>query len=57
MITLEEAAVVANVDRQTIHTLVEAGKLHSIQTSEPTLLVCLNSLINFRRNSENPGEQ
>jgi hypothetical protein len=48
MITLEEAAAAANVETQTIHTLIETGKLHCMQTSEATLLVCLNSLINFR---------
>jgi hypothetical protein len=52
MIRLEEAAVAANVELQTIHTLIEAGKLHYVKTDEALLLVCLNSLINFRMNPD-----
>ncbi len=48
MIRLEEAAVAAGVEPQTIHTLIEAGQLHSVETEQSLLLVCLNSLINFR---------
>ena len=48
MITLEEAAVAANVEPQTIQTLTEADKLHFMKTEENVLLVCLNSLINLR---------
>lgn len=48
MIRLEEAAVAAGVELQVIHTLIEAGRLHSVETDEALLLVCLNSLINFR---------
>lgn len=49
MITLEEATVAANVESHTIYSLIEAGKLHSTKTDEAILLVCLNSLINFRK--------
>jgi len=48
MIRLEEAAVAAGVELQMIHTLIEAGRLHSVETDEAQLVVCLNSLINFR---------
>lgn len=52
MITLEEAAVAASVEVQTIHSLIAAGKLHCAETVEAVSLVCLNSLIAFRRDSE-----
>lgn len=50
MITLEEAAAAANIEIHTLHTLIEAGKLHSIQSGEAPL-VCLNSLIIFNAHS------
>lgn len=48
MVTLEEATVAAGVEPQAIHSLIEAGKLHSAKTEEAILLVCLNSLISLR---------
>lgn len=48
MMTLEEAKMVAGVDLQTIHSLIEAGELHASEINEGRLLVCLNSLLNFR---------
>ena len=44
MVTLDEAAFARRVDLQTIHTLVEAGDLHAIETNEGQLWICLNSL-------------
>jgi hypothetical protein len=52
MVRLEEAAAAVSVELQTIHTLIEAGRLHSVETDEALLLVCLNSLINFRMNPD-----
>lgn len=49
MITLEEATVAANVESNTIYSLIEAGKLHFATTADSILLICLNSLINFKR--------
>lgn len=54
MITLEEAATAARVETRIISALVEDGRLHSMQTEEAELLVCLNSLISFRRNGHHP---
>jgi hypothetical protein len=56
LLTLEEAAVAANVEPQTIYTLIESGKLHGVRTDEAISLICLNSLIKFRVNSERPEE-
>jgi hypothetical protein len=44
MVTLDEAAFARRVDLQAIHTLVEAGDLHAIETNEGQLWICLNSL-------------
>jgi hypothetical protein len=49
MVTLEEARVAANVEPNTIYSLIEAGKLHFTTTNEGILLVCLNSLINLSK--------
>jgi hypothetical protein len=53
MLTIHEAAAAANVETQAIHTLVEAGKLHYVETNE-AILVCLNSLISFRSHVQSP---
>ncbi|MBD0370132.1 MAG: hypothetical protein ICV60_04805 [Pyrinomonadaceae bacterium] len=52
MITLEEAVVAANVEANTIYSLIEAAKLHYATTTEGILLLCLNSLINFRESEK-----
>ena len=57
MLTLAEAAVAANVELQAIDPLIEAGQLHSMEKDEATRLVCLNSLISLRTNSERAGER
>ncbi|HEX8922651.1 MAG TPA: hypothetical protein VF766_14345 [Pyrinomonadaceae bacterium] len=57
MMALEEASVAAGVELQTIHSLIEAKELHSLELDEGRLLVCLNSLINFRANSEKQTER
>ncbi len=44
MVPVDEAAFVARVDSRTIFRLVEAGRLHSSETAEGLLLVCLDSL-------------
>ena len=57
MLTLAEAAMAANVELRTIYALIEAGQLHCMDKDEATRLVCLNSLINLRTNSERAGER
>ena len=57
MLTLDEATIAANVELPAIYALIEAGQLHTVEKDDATLLVCLNSLINFRMNSEKPGER
>jgi predicted site-specific integrase-resolvase len=57
MMTLDEAMVAADVDLQTLYRLIETGKLHSMEIHEGRLVICLNSLINFRMNSESSGER
>jgi DNA-binding TFAR19-related protein (PDSD5 family) len=52
VIRLEEAAVAAGVELAKIYTLIEAGRLHSVETDEAQLVVCLNSLVNFRMNPD-----
>jgi excisionase family DNA binding protein len=44
MISPEQAAALAGVSTRTIYALVEAGKVHFIETSAGLLLVCLDSL-------------
>ena len=44
MITLFEAAKLATVSTQTIHSIVSDGQVHGWTTAEGILLVCLNSL-------------
>ena len=44
MVPVDEAALVARIDSRTIFRLVEAGRLHSSDTTEGLLLVCLDSL-------------
>lgn len=59
MITLEEATAAANVESNTIYSLIEAGKLHFTTTPEGILVICLSSLINFRESkpAENDGAE
>jgi DNA-binding TFAR19-related protein (PDSD5 family) len=57
MLTLAEATIAANVELQAIYALIEAGQLHSVAKDDATLLVCLNSLMNFRMNGERAGER
>ena len=49
-ITPSEAAIAANVDVRTVYRWIEAGRVHSVQTPEGFLLVCLNS----RRTEDSP---
>ena len=45
-VTASEAAALAGTGQRTIYRLVEAGKLHFIETNEAVLLICFNSLGN-----------
>ena len=44
MISVEEAAAVADQSSRAIYGLVEAGKLHFIETPAGRLFICLNSI-------------
>jgi excisionase family DNA binding protein len=44
MVTVDEAAAVAQASSRTIYQWVEARKLHFIETPEGRLFICLNSL-------------
>ena len=44
MVTVDEAAILARVNSRTIFRRVEDERLHSTETSEGLLLICLNSL-------------
>ncbi len=43
MMTQEEAMTIAGISSRILHRWVEAGKVHSSETIEGFLLVCLNS--------------
>jgi hypothetical protein len=45
MVSPDEAAVIARVSSRTIYRWVEAEKLHFIETSQGTLLICIGSLL------------
>jgi len=44
MVSVEDAAIVSGESSRTIFRLVEREQLHSLETSDGLLLVCLNSL-------------
>jgi len=44
MLPVDEAAILARTDSRTIFRLVETGRLHSSETAEGLLMVCLDSL-------------
>jgi hypothetical protein len=44
MVTVDEGAMLAQVGSRTIYRLVEAGKIHFIETRNELLLICFNSL-------------
>ena len=44
MITVDQAATLACVNAREIYREVEAGKLHFMETTKGSLLVCLDSL-------------
>lgn len=48
ILTLEEAAEIAGVNRKTIVDFIEQSKIHLYQTPEGKSAVCLNSLLNIR---------
>ena len=43
-LTAPEAAALAGTGQRTIYRMVEAGKLHFIETADGALLICCNSL-------------
>ena len=44
MVPVDEAAILRRVDSRTIFRLVEAEQVHSSETANGLLLICLNSL-------------
>jgi hypothetical protein len=44
MVTIDQAAVLARVTSREIYREVEAGMIHFIETTEGSLLICVNSL-------------
>jgi hypothetical protein len=52
MITLAEAATAARVEPEIILTLAEAGRLHAIKTDGAEPLICLNSLVHLKVDTE-----
>jgi hypothetical protein len=48
-VTLDEAALLANVSSRAIWHWIEAGKLHCRETAEGLLRVCLRSLLDLKR--------
>lgn len=44
MVTADEAAILAGVSPRAIYQLMEARKLHFIETPDRLVLICLNSL-------------
>jgi hypothetical protein len=44
MLTPDEAAAVAGINPRVVHEWAEAARLHSVETSDGALLICLNSL-------------
>ena len=43
MVPVDEAAILRRVDSRTIFRLVEAERVHSSETANGLLLICLNS--------------
>lgn len=45
MIDIEKAGVISNLDRPALEEWLNSAKLHRSQTSEGSVLLCLNSLL------------
>ena len=54
MITPEEAAALARTSQHAIHHLLEAGRVHFIDTARRTKLICLNSLLAHLKEGRKP---
>ena len=52
LIALEEAMAVAGVSALAIYRMAEAGLIHFRESPEGLVLVCLDSLIKFRKSLE-----
>lgn len=44
MLSADEAAVITGVSPRIIYRWIEAGEIHFIETSDSSILICLNSL-------------
>ena len=47
MVTAEDAAILAGVSRRAIYQLIEARKLHFVETADREVFICLISLGNL----------
>lgn len=47
MVTADEAAILAGLSLRTTYQLIEARKLHFLETTDRVVLICLNSLGNL----------
>ncbi len=54
MITPEHAARIAGVSARRIYAWAESGKLHFAETPEGSLLICLDSILDWR-SGRGPG--
>ena len=45
MVTVDEAAAIAQVSARTIHHLVDDGRAHFREAADGKLFICLNSLL------------
>ena len=49
MVTPEQAALLTHISARTLYRQAENGELHFIETPEGLLLICLDSLVVFRK--------
>lgn len=54
MITIDQAATLAQVSSLEIYREVEAGMLHFLETTEGSVLICFNSLIGLNVDISQP---
>lgn len=57
MLTVDQAAAVANKSSRLIYRMAEAGSIHFLETREGFLLICLQSLISLGQNDSNDSGQ
>lgn len=50
MITLENTAVISNMEKTALEEWLNSGELHSLQAVDGSTLICLNSLLALVQN-------